>query len=296
MRQEYIRAQMHEEMHANASRTRVMGILNVTPDSFSDGGRYGTVEAAVARAEQMVAEGADLVDIGGESTRPGHVPISVDEELRRVMPVVERVVESIDLPISIDTTKPEVARRALAAGARIVNDQWGLQGDPSMAEAVAEAGATVIAMHNQHGHTYRDLLADIIAYLERSLEVAAEVGIARERVIVDPGFGFGKTPAQNLEVLRRLGELRVLQQPILVGTSRKSMIARVLGDAAPEDRMEGTAATVALAIAFGADMVRVHDVRAMVRVARMTDAVVRAKLHGERAPADLTTAPTELRT
>lgn len=252
-----------------------MAVLNVTPDSFSDGGQHADVDAAVARAHEIISEGADIVDVGGESTRPGHAPVSLDEELRRVMPVLERLATSCSVPVSIDTTKAEVARRAVALGASIINDQWGLQGDRGMLEVAAGSGAYVVAMHNQRGHAYGEIMADISAFLRRSLELADDAGIGRERVIVDPGFGFGKTSEQNLEVLRRLGELKALDRPILIGTSRKSMIGRVLGDGDPAGRVEGTAATVALGIAFGADIVRVHDVRAMVRVARMADAVVR---------------------
>jgi dihydropteroate synthase len=222
----------------------------------------------------MIDEGADLIDVGGESTRPGHAAVPLDEELRRVVPVLERLAPACPVPISIDTTKPEVARRALAIGASIVNDQWGLQGDPVMAEVAAEAGVPVVAMHNQRGHEYDDVMADVIVFLRRSLERADEVGLGRDRVIVDPGFGFGKTPAQNLEVLRRLSELQVLEHPVLIGTSRKSMIGSVLTDTRSTDRLEGTAATVAIGIAHGADIVRVHDVRAMVRVARVADAVM----------------------
>jgi dihydropteroate synthase len=252
-----------------------MGILNVTPDSFSDGGNFADPDLAVARALAMIEEGADIIDLGGESTRPGHAPVSLDDELRRVVPVLERLAPAVSAPISIDTTKPEVARRAVALGAGLINDQWGLQGDAGMAGVVAECGVPVIAMHNQQGHAYGDIMADIIRFLRRTLERADEIGLGRERVVVDPGFGFGKTPEQNLEVLRRLGELKVLERPILIGTSRKSMIAHVLGATSPSDRIEGTAATVALGIAFGADIVRVHDVRAMARVARMADAIVR---------------------
>jgi dihydropteroate synthase len=252
-----------------------MGILNVTPDSFSDGGKHGSVRAAVVHAMQMVKDGADLIDVGGESTRPGHAAISVDEELRRVIPVLEALAPQCPVPISIDTTKSEVARHAMQCGASIINDQWGLQRDAAMARTVAETGAAVVVMHNQHGHEYDDLLADVIGFLRRSVHIARDAGIPADRVFVDPGFGFGKTPAQNLEVLRRVGELRVLGCPILVGTSRKSTIGHVLGSASPKDRTEGTAATVALAIAFGADIVRVHDVAAMTRVVRMTDAVVK---------------------
>lgn len=255
-------------------RTRVMGILNVTPDSFSDGGRFLDVDAAVARAHQMVAEGADIVDIGGESTRPGHVPISAGEELRRVLPVIERLAD-LPVPISIDTWKAEVARQALAAGASIVNDQWGLQRDPELAAVAAAAGVPVVVMHNQQGTAYTELMADIATFLRRSLDLAARAGIGPGRVIVDPGFGFGKTPVHNLEVVRRLGELRALGCPILLGPSRKSTIGKVLGGLPVDQRLEGTAAVCAIAIANGADILRVHDVKEIVRVARMADAVVR---------------------
>jgi dihydropteroate synthase len=270
-------------LHGVRERTLVMGILNVTPDSFSDGGRYTDPAQAVAHAFAMVEEGADVIDLGGESTRPGHAPISAAEELRRIVPVLERLAPECPVPISIDTTKAAVARRALELGARLINDQWGLQGDPGMASVAAEFNVPVIAMHNQRGSRYDDLMADIIASLHRSLERADESGLGREQVIVDPGFGFGKTSAQNLEVLRRLGELKTLGRPILIGTSRKSMIGAALPATAPAERLEGTAATVALGIAFGADMVRVHDVRAMTRVARMADAVLRESHAGTHA-------------
>ncbi|WP_281277602.1 dihydropteroate synthase [Thermodesulfitimonas autotrophica] len=250
-----------------------MGILNVTPDSFSDGGRYETVEAAKARAIEMVAQGADIIDIGGESTRPGHTPVDAAEEMRRVLPVLEAVIPAVPVPVSIDTSKAAVARAALAAGAHIVNDQWALR-DEGMAEAVAAAGAPVVLMHNQKGTAYRDLMADIIAYFNERIAFAVSAGIPRERIIIDPGIGFGKTPEQNLEVMRRLEELNALGCPILIGTSRKSFIGYAL-DLPVSERMEGTAATVAVGIMKGADIVRVHDVKEMVRVARMTDALKR---------------------
>ena len=256
--------------------TLVAGILNVTPDSFSDGGQFRGVEAAVARAHAMVAEGADWIDLGGESTRPGHAAVSEAEELARVVPVIEAFGGTPPVPLSIDTTKAVVAQAALARGATIVNDKWGLQGDAAMADVVAAAGAHVVVMHNQRGHEYTDIVGDVRAFLERSLAIAERAGIPRTHVIVDPGFGFGKTPAQNLELLRRLHELTDLRQRILIGTSRKSMISHVLTGTTPDDRLEGTAATVALGIAFGASIVRVHDVQAMVRVARMADAVLAA--------------------
>lgn len=255
-------------------RTLVMGILNVTPDSFSDGGRYADPGAALERALQMVEEGADIIDVGGESTRPGHQPVPADEELRRVMPVLELLVREVPVPVSVDTTKAVVARRALEAGAHIINDQWALRADPEMARVVAEYGAPLIIMHNQRGTEYRDLMGDIVLFLEESIEMAERAGIPRERIIVDPGIGFGKTVEQNLEVIRRLRELDCLGRPVLLGTSRKSVIGKTL-DLPVDQRVEGTAATVALGIANGADIVRVHDVKEMVRVARMTDAVVR---------------------
>ncbi|BDG62063.1 hypothetical protein caldi_31530 [Caldinitratiruptor microaerophilus] len=257
-------------------RTLVMGILNVTPDSFSDGGRYLDPGRACERAWQMVEEGADIVDVGGESTRPGHTPVPAEVERERVIPVVRRLVaEGLPVPISVDTMKAEVAEAALEAGAHMLNDVWGLQRDPRMVRVAARYRAPVVAMHNQEGTAYRSLMDDIAAFLRRSLELAAEAGLGEELVIVDPGIGFGKTATQNLDVLRDLRRLTALGRPILVGTSRKSTIGKVLGGLPPGERLEGTAATVAVAIVGGADIVRVHDVRAMVRVARMTDAIVR---------------------
>ena len=256
-------------------RTLVMGILNVTPDSFSDGGLYLDPGAALGRALEMVAEGADIVDVGGESTRPGHTPVTEEEELRRVLPVIEALAGSIRVPISVDTSKAAVARAALEAGAHMVNDVWGLQGDPLMAAVAAEAGAAVVAMHNKKEAVYAGpMMEEVVGFLAESARRAAAAGIPPERLVLDPGFGFGKTAEHNLEVLRRLPEVVALGYPVLVGTSRKSTIGKVLG--LPVDRrLEGTAATVALAIAGGAALVRVHDVRAMSLVARMADAVVR---------------------
>lgn len=255
-------------------RTFVMGVINVTPDSFSGDGLGDDVAAAVAQALRFVDEGADLLDVGGESTRPGHKPITVEEELARVLPVLEALAGRVSVPISIDTYKSEVARRALAAGACMINDIWGLKRDPALAALAAERRVPLVLMHNQDGTRYHDLLPDILASLRTSAEQALAAGVPRENIILDPGIGFGKDLAQNLEVMRRLGELRALGQPILLGTSRKSLIGRTLN--LPQDqRVEGTAATVALGIAQGVDMVRVHDVGAMVRVCRMADAIVR---------------------
>jgi dihydropteroate synthase len=263
-------------------RTVVMGILNVTPDSFYDGGRYARAEAAVQRALQMVQDGADIVDIGGESTRPGSQPVPEEEELRRVLPVIEAVRGQVDVPISIDTTKSRVAERALQAGACMVNDISGLGFDPRMAEVVARHGALCCVMHiqgtpqtMQQNPQYEDVVRDISRYFEERLALAERAGIPRENIWLDPGIGFGKTVEHNLEILRRLREFTAFGLPILIGTSRKSFIGKILGDLPPEERLEGTAATVAIAIMNGANAVRVHDVREMVRVARMTDAVCR---------------------
>ncbi len=256
------------------SRTYLMGVVNVTPDSFSGDGIAADPSAAAGLAERMAADGADLIDVGGESTRPSAAPVDAEEERRRVVPAVEAIVRRVGVPVSIDTSKAAVAEAALAAGAAMINDVWALGADPRMAAVAAEAGAPVVLMHNGRGAVYRDLVPDVIASLRASIGGAEEAGVAPEHLIVDPGIGFGKTPKQNLELLRRLGELRVLGRPILVGTSRKSTIGLVL-DLPPEERLEGGAATVAIAIANGADLVRVHDVKEMARVAKMSDAIVR---------------------
>ena len=255
-------------------RTYVMGVINVTPDSFSGDGLGSDIPAIVDQALRFRDEGADILDIGAESTRPGHRPVSPDEELRRLIPALEAVAANVDLPISVDTYKAAVARRALAAGAVIVNDVWGLKADPEIAAVAAEAGAGLVLMHNQTTRVYDDFIPDLIDSLRQSGELARQRGVGPGSIILDPGFGFGKTPDHNLEALRRLKELRFLGFPLLVGTSRKSTIGMVL-DLPVEERLEGTAATAAIAIAGGADIVRVHDVREMVRVCRMTDAIVR---------------------
>ncbi|MQL53289.1 dihydropteroate synthase [Desulfofundulus thermobenzoicus] len=255
-------------------RTLVMGILNVTPDSFSDGGRFNDPSRALEHARQMVEDGADIIDLGGESTRPGYTPIPVEEELRRVTPVLEKLAGEIPVPISVDTTKAEVARRAMEAGAHIINDQWALRADPEMAAVAARYDAPLILMHNQQGTEYRDLMGDMIRFFRESIAMAEEAGVCRDKIIIDPGIGFGKTLEQNLEVMFRLRELDCLGLPVLLGTSRKSLIAKTL-NLPVDQRVEGTAATVAIGIAAGVDIVRVHDVKEMVRVARMTDAMVR---------------------
>jgi len=254
-------------------KTYVMGILNVTPDSFSDGGKYLDIDSAVKRAREMVDEGADIIDVGGESTRPGHQPVDALEEINRVIPVIERLSKELNVPISVDTSKAQVAEKALCAGACIVNDVWGLQRDPDMAEVVSKHGAGVIMMHNSDTKEYKDLMGDIIRFLRKSVEIAEKAGITRENMVIDPGIGLERlwsTPGSNEK-----NEGTKHPKPSgSSGTSRKSMIGNVL-DLPVNERLEGTAATITLGIANGADIVRVHDVKEMVRVARMTDAMVR---------------------
>jgi dihydropteroate synthase len=268
------------------AKTFVMGVINVTPDSFSgDGvaissaGAGVDVERVVRMARQFVEWGCDIIDVGGESTRPAFTyadaaPTSEADELRRVIPVIRAIVEAVDLPVSIDTYKVPVARAALEVGASLVNDVWALQRDPEMAGVVAEAGVPVVLMHNQDHTRYGDVVPDVIARLVGLRDGAIAARISPDKIILDPGIGFGKTAEHNLELLGRLDELQVLGAPIMVGTSRKSTIGKVL-DLPPDQRVEGTAATVALSIAGGADIVRVHDVREMVRVTRMSDAIIR---------------------
>ncbi len=261
-------------------RTLVMGIVNVAPDSFSGDGIAGDLDAAVEQARGFVEAGCDILDVGGESTRPGNEGVSVDEELERVLPVVEALADEFDAVVSIDTSKPEVAELAAAMGAGLINDVNGLRA-PGMAEVVAATGAAACVMHMQgsprdmqQAPVYEDLMGEIFDFLAERIEVAEEAGVARERLLVDPGFGFGKTVAHNLTILRRLRELRSLGCGVAIGTSRKSTIGTVL-DAPAEERLMGTAATCAVAIANGADVIRVHDVAEMAQVAEMTDAIVR---------------------
>jgi dihydropteroate synthase len=262
------------------TRTFVMGILNVTPDSFSgDGlaraGRGPTVDAAVALARSMVEEGADLLDVGGESTRPGHAEVPAEVEIARVVPVIEAVRDALPaVPLSIDTTKPRVAAAAIGAGAALVNDVWGVADDDRLSRLAAEREVPIVLMHNRAEPRYTALLPEILGDLEAAIERAMAAGVPFERILVDPGFGFGKTAEHNLALLRDLGALRLLGRPILLGTSRKSTLGKVL-DLPADQRVEATVATTVLGIAAGVDVVRVHDVRANARAARMTDAVVR---------------------
>lgn len=258
-------------------RTLVMGILNVTPDSFSDGGRYNRVDRALEHAHRLVKEGADILDVGGESTRPGASPVSLEEELERIIPVIELLVKEVDVPISVDTYKAEVARQALAAGAHLINDIWGLKHDPQMANVVAQFDVPVIIMHNREEARYDSLIPDMIFDLMESVAIARQAGIRQERIILDPGIGFAKSYEDNLVVMRHLERFVQLGYPVLLGTSRKSMIGQTL-DLPATERIEGTAATVAVGITKGCRIVRVHDVREMVRVCRMTDAILSGSL------------------
>jgi dihydropteroate synthase len=260
-------------------RTYVMGICNLSPDSFSGDGLGSDVEAAVAQAKRFVAEEADIIDIGGESTRPSTEPTSInviDDELRLVIPVIERLASEISVPISIDTYKSGVASRALKAGATMINDIWDLKRDPKLADLAAEAGVPIILMSNQRDAPCQNIMPEIISDLERGITIAMKAGVPEQNIIIDPGIGFGKSFEQNLEIIRRLAELKTLNKPILLGSSRKSMIGLAL-NLPTDQRLEGTAATVAIGIANGADIVRVHDVKQMVRVCRMSDAIIRRR-------------------
>ena len=265
-------------------RPLVMGVLNVTPDSFSDGGEHFDPGAALDRALEMVEQGADILDVGGESSRPGADPVPEQEELRRILPVIEHLAPRVRVPVSVDTYKASVARRAVEAGAAVVNDISGLRMDPAMAPTVAELGCTVVVMHMrgtprtmQTDTRYDDLMGEIFEALEGSVGAALEAGVPRERVWIDPGIGFGKSPEGNLVILRRLGELRSLGCPILVGASRKSFIGRALGIDDPKDRLEGSLAAAVLAVWNGARVVRVHDVRETRRAVDLAWAVARAQ-------------------
>jgi len=265
-----------------SARTRVVGVLNLTPDSFSDGGRFLDGAAAVDRAVQMAEEGAAIVELGAESTRPGAVPVPEEEELRRLVPVLQRVRAAVDLPLAVDTYKPEVARVALQEGAEIINDVYGARGEGRIAEVVARAGAALVIMHMQGtprdmqvNPFYRDVIGEVLAFLRDRVAFAERVGVRPDSIIVDPGLGFGKRLEDNLALLNRLGEFRRLGRPIMVGPSRKSFIGRVL-DLPVEARHEGTAACVAAAVLHGASFVRVHDVAPIERVVRMLDAIRRA--------------------
>jgi len=262
-----------------SERTHVMGVLNRTPDSFFDGGRFLDDDTALGYARKMVEEGADIIDIGGESTRPGSDPVSVDEEISRTVPLIKKLTHKLDIPVSIDTSKHEVAFEAIRAGASIVNDITGLKGDTKMAEVISASSAAACLMHikgtpktMQEETFYEDLMGEIAEGLKESIQIALTFGMSPDKLIIDPGIGFGKNTWQNIEIIKRLAELKTLDKPILIGTSRKSFMGKLLKRGVDE-RLMGTAAASAIAIANGADIIRVHDVTAMVDVARMVDAV-----------------------
>ncbi|MNC11204.1 Dihydropteroate synthase [compost metagenome] len=256
------------------SRTLIMGILNVTPDSFSDGGLWADPDRAVEHALQMAAEGADIIDIGGESTRPGHEPVSMQEELDRVLPVIKSIHRAApQLILSIDTYKAEVARQAIQAGAHIINDVWGAKADPDMAQAAAEAGCPIILMHNRHDRNYQNLQADMAADLQESIELALAAGVDPGNIILDPGIGFAKDYTENLQAMMALDSLSAMGYPVLLATSRKKFIRTVL-ELPADDVVEGTAATVAFGIAQGCQIVRVHDVARIKRTVQMCDAML----------------------
>jgi len=268
-----------------SEKTCIMGILNVTPDSFSDGGRYFNETSAINKALEMIEDGADIIDIGGESTRPGSEPVPVEEELRRILPVIKAIAGKIKIPVSIDTYKSEIAKRALDAGASMVNDISGLRFDPEMAKVVSDYKVPVVIMHikgtpkiMQHKPVYDALIPEILEYLRESITIAGEAWISDNIIMIDPGLGFGKTFEHNLEILHNLHKFTLLGKPILIGPSRKAFIGKILGDVPPEERLEGTAAAVAISIMNGANIIRVHDVKEMAKVARVADAIKRKRI------------------
>ena len=257
-------------------KTYIMGILNVTPDSSSDGGDYTNIDIAVNHAKEMIELGADMIDLGGESTRPGHKFVSAEEEISRIVPVIKRLKEEINVPISIDTYKSEVAEEALKLGVDMVNDVWGLTYDGKMADVVAKYDGEVCIMHNQEGTDYdKDIMEAIKEFLQNSIDMALKAGVKKEKIVLDPGIGFGKTYEQNIEVLERLGELRDLGYPVLLGTSRKSVLGKILENSTPKERVNATVATTVLGVKDGVDIVRVHDVKENKEAAMVADAIYR---------------------
>ncbi|SFM50625.1 dihydropteroate synthase [Gracilibacillus orientalis] len=254
-------------------KTLVMGILNVTPDSFSDGGKYNNIQAAIRQAKQMEEEGADIIDIGGESTRPGHTPVTEREEIDRVIPVIKALVDEINIPISIDTWKAEVAKLSIEAGASIINDVWGAKKEPEIAKVAAELDVPIILMHNRENPTYDSLIDDVLSDLKESIQIALDAGVKKEQMILDPGVGFAKTYEENIQVIQEMDRLRELDYPVLLGTSRKSIIAKTL-NLPVDERDEGTGATVCYGLTKGCEMVRVHNVELNVRMVKMMDKLI----------------------
>lgn len=255
--------------------TYVMGILNITPDSFSDGGRYNKMDAALFRAEEMIKEGADIIDVGGESTRPGYEQITAEEEIERVVPIIERIKKRFDIPVSLDTYKADVAKAGMEAGADLINDIWGLKADENMAKIIAEADIPCCLMHNRKETVYGEYIKDVLSDLEESLILARKAGITNDKILLDPGIGFAKTYEQNLELLNKLEILHSFGYPVLLGTSRKSVIGLTLNLPA-EERVSGTLATTVMAVMKGCSFVRVHDIKENVQAIKMTEAILHA--------------------
>ncbi|SFK39949.1 dihydropteroate synthase [Halobacillus dabanensis] len=262
-----------EKTYDLTKQTLVMGIVNITPDSFSDGGSYLEVDRAIKQAEKLEREGAHIIDIGGESTRPGHEPVSVEEELARVIPAIQAIKQAVHIPISIDTYKSKVAEKAVQAGASIINDVWGAIKDPEIAAVAARHDVPIILTHNRTNREYISLVDDVKKDLIKSINIAKKAGVKEENIILDPGVGFAKTQGDNLKIMRHLEDLHELGYPILLGTSRKSFIGAVL-DLPKEERMEGTGATVCYGVSQGVEIVRVHDVEPIVRMTKMMDAMI----------------------
>ena len=258
------------------NHTYIMGILNITPDSFSDGGKWNHLDEALRHTEAMIADGADIIDIGGESTRPGHTPVSAEEEAQRVLPVIEAVRKRFDIPISVDTFKSSVAESAIQAGADLVNDIWGLKYDPHMAEVIAKSGLACCLMHNRDNTEYRNFMEDVKQDLRETIALAKAAGIEDDKIILDPGVGFAKSYENNLEVIRRLKEFNELKYPVLLGTSRKSVIGLTL-DLPAAERVEGTIVTTVMAVEAGCMFVRVHDVKENHRAIQMAEAILDRK-------------------
>ena len=254
-------------------KTYIMGILNVTPDSFSDGGKWNDMDRALFRVEEMIKEGMDILDVGGESTRPGYIMLSEEEEAERIVPVIEALKVRFEVPISLDTYKGEVARAGIAAGADMINDIWGLKHDEKMAEVIAQSGLPCCLMHNRTDITYHNFMEDVEKDLAETLKQAQRAGIASDKIILDPGVGFAKTYEQNLEIIRNLEQLHMFGCPLLLGTSRKSVIGLTL-DLPVEERLEGTLATSVIGVVKGCSFVRVHDIKENVRAVKMTEAIL----------------------
>jgi len=257
------------------NRPYMMGILNVTPDSFSDGGKFNNIKQAIIHAKEMIKEGADIIDIGGESTRPNHTPVEEEEEIKRVVPIIEALSKEIDVPISIDTYKSKVAECAIKAGASLINDVWGFKKDKNMAKVAAKYDVACCLMHNRNDKNYTNFMEDVLKDLQESIDIALEAGVKKENIMIDPGFGFAKEPSQNLQIMNELERLHELGYPILLGTSRKSTIGLVL-DLPVNERVEGTIATTVIGVMKGCDFIRVHDVKENLRAAIMTDAILKS--------------------